>query len=129
MEELKNAIDEIIKQEIIKLVISNKMNADVQYYKITFVLKEDDVKQYYQIEKCTDKQVFHENIEIDILGKKVFEYVSANYKQVDAWSNTTTFELKISKKGKVHLGMKKSDNVKLVIRHIIKKKTTFLKRV
>ena len=113
MEELKNAIDKIIKQDIIKLVVSNKMNKDVPYNKITFVLKEDDVKQYYQIEKCTDKQVFHENIEIDILGEKVFEYVSSNYKQVDAWSNTTTFELKISKKGKVHLGMKKSDNVKL----------------
>jgi len=114
MEELKKAIDEIIEQDIIKLVISNKMNKDTQYNKITFVLKEDGAKQYYQIEKSTDKQVFHENIEIAVLGEKLLEYVSSNYKQVDAWSNTTTFELKISKKGKVHLGKKKSDNIKLV---------------
>ena len=85
MEELQNAIDEIVKQDIFKLVVSNKMNKDVEYNKITFVLKENDIKQYYQIEKNTDKQAFHENINIDILGEKLLEYVSSNYKQVDAW--------------------------------------------
>lgn len=107
MENLKNAINEIIQQEIIKLVVSNKVSNDVEFNKIIFVLKEDDVKQYYQIEKYTDKQIFHENISIDILEEKLFDTILSNYKQVDAWSNTTTFDLKISKKGKVHLGMKK----------------------
>ena len=113
MEQFKNAIDKIVEQDIIKLVISNKMNVDAKYYKIIFVLKEDGAKQYYQIEKYTDKQVFHENIDVDILREKLLEYVSTNYKQVDAWSSTATFELKISKKGKVHLGVKKSDNGQL----------------
>ena len=113
MEELKKAIHEIVCQDIIKLVISNKINKDIEYNKITFVLKEDNVKRYYQIEKYTDKQVFHENINIDILEEKLLDYVSDNYKQVDAWSNITTFDLKISKKGKVHLGTKQSDNCKL----------------
>ena len=113
MEELKSALDKIVEQDIIKLVISNKMNVDAKYYKIIFVLKEDGAKQYYQIEKYTDKQVFHENIDVDILKEKLLEYVPTNYKQVDAWSSTATFELKISKKGKVHLGVKKSDNGKL----------------
>ncbi len=113
MEDLKKAIDEIIEEEIIKLVISNKINKDVEYNKITFILKENNKKQYYQIEKYTDKQVFHENIDIDILKEKVIEYTKENYKQLSAWSNTTTFDLKISKKGKVFLGKKKSDNVKL----------------
>ena len=127
MEELKSAIDKIIKQDVIKLVISNRINVNAKYYKITFVLKEDDVKQYYQIEKSTEKQVFHENIDIDNLGEKVFEYVASNYKQIDAWSNTTTFELKISKKGKIHLGMKKSDNVKLANKEHNKEKNYILK--
>ena len=127
MEELKKAVDEIVKQDIIKLVVSNKANKNAEYHKITFVLKEDDVKQYYQIEKYTDKQVFHENIDIDILGEKLLEYVSSNYKQVDAWSNTTTFDLKISKKGKVHLGKKKSDNVKLANKEHNKEKNYILK--
>ena len=34
MEDLKKAIDEITEQEIIKLVISNKKNKDVEYNKI-----------------------------------------------------------------------------------------------
>ncbi|MGH4121899.1 MAG: class I SAM-dependent methyltransferase [Clostridium sp.] len=127
MNELKNAIHEIVQQDIIKLVVSNKMNVDVTYYKITFVLKKNDAKQYYQIEKSTDKQVFHENIDIDILEEKLLEYVSSNYKQIDAWSNTTTFELKISKKGKVHLGVKKSDNAKLTNKEHNKEKNYILK--
>ena len=44
MEELKKAIDEIIQEDIIKLVISNKMNKDVEYNKITFILKENNDK-------------------------------------------------------------------------------------
>ena len=74
---LKNVIDEIIQEDIIKLVISNKLNKEVEYYKITFVLKEDEIKQYYQIEKCTDKQVFHQNIDIEMLEKEVLEYVKS----------------------------------------------------
>ncbi|MCJ7691594.1 MAG: SAM-dependent methyltransferase, partial [Clostridiaceae bacterium] len=127
MEELKKAIDEIIQHDVIKLVISNKVSKDVKYNKITFVLKEDATKQYYQIEKCTDKQVFHENIDIDVLGEKLLEYISSEYKQVDAWSEITTFDLKISKKGKVHLGKKKSDNAKLTNKAHNKEKKYILK--
>ncbi|MBU3114574.1 class I SAM-dependent methyltransferase [Clostridium lacusfryxellense] len=114
MEDLKNAIHEIVQQELIKIVISNKLNKDIKFNKIIFILKEDGTKQYYQIEKYTDKQVFHENIDITFLEEKLLEYISDSYKQVDAWSNITTFELKVSKKGKVYLGTKKSDNQALV---------------
>ena len=127
MEELKKIIDEIVQQDIIKIVVSNKMNKDAQYNKITFAFKEDNEKKYYQIEKCTDKQVFHENIDIAMLGEKLLEYVSSNYKQVVAWSNITTFDLKISKKGKVHLGKKKSDNVTLASKGHNKEKNYILK--
>lgn len=127
MEELKKAIDDIMKENIIKLVISNKINKNAEYNKITFMFKENNNKQYYQIEKYTDKQVFHENIDVNILKEKVLEYVQSNYKQVSAWSNTTTFELKISKKGKLLLSKKKSDNTKLVNKDHNKEKNYILK--
>ena len=58
MEDLKNAIYEILKEEIIKIVISNKVNKEVEYNKINFLLKENSKgKKYYQIEKFTDKHV------------------------------------------------------------------------
>ncbi|AGX42796.1 class I SAM-dependent methyltransferase [Clostridium saccharobutylicum] len=127
MEDLRKAIDEIIKEDIIKLVISNKINKDVEYNKITFIYKENNNKKYYQIEKYTDKQVFHENIDVNLLEEKVLEYVSSSYKQISAWSNATNFDVKISKKGKVLLSKKKSDNVKLVNKSHNKEKNYILK--
>lgn len=127
MEELIKAIDEITQQEIIKLVISNKKNKNVEYNKINATLKESNKNQYYQIEKYTDKQVFHENIDKDELKEKIMEYIKEDYKQLAAWSESTTFDLKISKKGKVFLGKKKGDNAKLANKSHNKEKNYILK--
>ena len=126
MEDLKKAIKEIAEQEIIKIVISNKINKDIDYNKINFVLKEKDNKEYYQIEKFTDKQVFHENIEMSQLEDKILEFISS-YKQLSAWSITNNFDLKISKKGKVFLGKKKNDNSNLINKSHNKEKNYILK--
>lgn len=127
MEDLKSAISEITKEEIIKVVISNKINKDVKYKKIVFALKEKANKEYYQIEKYTDKQVFHENIEKGTLEEKVLECLENNYKQLTAWSDEATLDLKISKKGKILLNKKKSDNKKLVKKEHNKEKNYILK--
>ena len=127
MEDLIKAIDEITQDDIIKIVISNKINKDVEYNKITFVYKETNKKQYYQIEKYTDKQVFHENIDKTDLKNKVLEYLESKYKNLAAWSTNTTFDLKISKKGKVFLGKNKSDNAKFVNKGHNKEKNYILK--
>lgn len=42
MEELKKAIKEIIEDNVIKLVISNKTNKNFEYNKIVIYLKEND---------------------------------------------------------------------------------------
>lgn len=47
MEDLRKVIDEIIKEDIIKLVISNKINKDNEYNKIIFIYKENNNKKYY----------------------------------------------------------------------------------
>lgn len=127
MEDLINAINEITQDGIIKIVISNKMNKDIEYNKITFVYKETNKKQYYQIEKYTDKQVFHENIDKNDLKNKVLEYLESKYKNLAAWSTNTTFDLKISKKGKVFLSKKKSDNAKFINKGHNKEKNYILK--
>lgn len=127
MDELKKAVSEIIEEEIIKIVISNKMNKDVKYNKITFILKDNKGKQYYQIEKYTDKQVFHENIDVDILEEKLIEHLQGNYKQLSAWSSIHIFDLKMSKKGKVFLSKKESDNTKVANKSHNKEKNYILK--
>lgn len=127
MEELKKAIKEIIEDNVIKLVISNKTNKNFEYNKIVIYLKENNKRTYYQIEKYTDKQVFHENIDTDVLEERIIEYVEPNYKQISAWSNSTSFEVKISKKGKVLLSKKKSDNQKTLNKSHNKEKNYILK--
>ncbi|MBE6053239.1 MAG: SAM-dependent methyltransferase [Clostridium sartagoforme] len=128
MEDLIKAIKEITSEEIIKIVISNKLNKSVEYNKINVVLKVNSKgKKYYQIEKFTDKQVFHENIEFNNLEKELIKVVNNNYKQLSAWSNDKTFDLKISKKGKIFLGKKKSDNKSISNKSHNKEKNYILK--
>lgn len=127
MEELKKSINEITNDNIVKVVISNKLNKDVEYNKINIQLKEKNNKEYYQIEKYTDKQVFHENIEKNMLNEKMLEFINGNYKQVGAWSETNTYDLKISKKGKIFLGKKKSDNKNIVSKSHNREKNYILK--
>lgn len=127
MEELKKILDEMFKDDIIKVVISNKLNKDVKYNKITINLKETNKGKFYQIEKFTDKQVFHENIDVESINEKVCECITGAYKQLSAWSNNCTYDMKISKKGKVFLSKKKSDNVKIVKKGHNKEKNYILK--
>lgn len=127
MEDLIKAIDDITSEELVKIVISNKKNKEIQYNKINFALKENSKGEYYQIEKYTDKQVFHENIKKEDLKEKVLNYVKQDYKQLCAWSDSKTFEVKISKKGKVFLSKKNSDNSKIVNKSHNKEKNYILK--
>ena len=127
MEDIKKSVNEICDNKPLKIVISNKKNKDVKYNKIVILLKEKNKKEYYQIEKYTDKQVFHENIEIDMLNEKMINYMSEDYKQLSAWSENITYDMKISKKGKVFLGKKKSDNAKVANKGHNKEKNYILR--
>lgn len=127
MEELKRTLEEVFKSEIIKIVISNKVKKDEKYNKIAINLKENNKNKFYQIEKFTYKQVFHENIKINEISDKVSELIFGNYKQMTAWSNNEIFDLKISKKRKIFLGKKKNDNSKIVAKGHNKEKNYILK--
>ena len=142
MEELKKSIKEIVEQDIVKVVISNKKDKEEKYNKIVILLKENSKKKYYQIEKYTDKQVFHENIELNMLEEKILEFMESKYKQLSAWATDMNFKilssyinvesylsnfLKISKKNKVFLGKKKSNNSNIITKGHNKEKNYILK--
>ncbi|CUO01145.1 class I SAM-dependent methyltransferase [Clostridium disporicum] len=127
MNDLRKAICDMVSENIVKVVISNKMKSDVQYNKIVFLLKEKKGREYYQIERYTDKQVFHENIDKEKLEESLFENIESRYKQVNAWSENSTFDMKISKKGKVFLGKKSADNKKVANKSHNKEKNYILK--
>ena len=126
MDNLINAIDKIVEGQVFKIVISNKKDKENKYNKININFKESKNKKYYQVEKYTDKQVFHENIEIEDLRDYLLDYMENSYKQLVAWSENNTFDLKISKKGKVFLGKKNANNSNLINKDHNKKKNYIL---
>ena len=126
MDNLINAIHKIVEGQVFKIVISNKKDKENKYNKININFKESKNKKYYQVEKYTDKQVFHENIEIEDLRDYLLDYMENSYKQLAAWSENNTFDLKISKKGKVFLGKKNANNSNLINKDHNKKKNYIL---
>ena len=126
MDNLINAIDKIVEGQVFKIVVSNKKDKENKYNKININFKESKNKKYYQVEKYTDKQVFHENIEIEDLRDHLLDYMENSYKQLTAWSENNTFDLKISKKGKVFLGKKNDNNSNLINKDHNKKKNYIL---
>ena len=126
MDNLINAIDKIVEGQVFKIVISNKKDKENKYNKININFKESKNKKYYQVEKYTDKQVFHENIEPEDLRDHLLDYMENSYKQLAAWSENNTFDLKISKKGKVFLGKKNANNSNLINKDHNKKKNYIL---
>ena len=96
MEEMERYLDEMLTPALTKAVISNPKNKSEEYRKIVVNRK----KNGFQIEKYTEKQVFHENITAEQLGERCAALVGDRYQQVDAWDSEKQYTLLISKKGK-----------------------------
>jgi len=103
MKALTTYIMEVIANSPYKMVISSPIAKDAIYRKIVIMLKKD----YYQAEKYTQKQVFHENIDISSIGDYCTELLSGQYKELNAWDRKTKYNIKISKKGKTFFGKSK----------------------
>ena len=58
MEELKKSIKEIVEQEILKVVISNKKDKNEVFNKIVISLKENSKNKYYQCISLLDNIYF-----------------------------------------------------------------------
>ena len=65
MEELKQYLEEIAAEPLLKMVLSHPKSKSEPYRKIVIQRK----KSFFQIEKYTEKQVFHENVPFDALAE------------------------------------------------------------
>ncbi len=104
MENLVNIFQKILSDNPYKIVMSKSVNKE-EFKKIVISYKKD----YYQIEKFTDKQVFHENIKLDRLNDYLISIFNVSYMQLNAWSNSHEYNLRVSKKGKTFLGKTKNN--------------------
>ena len=97
--ELYTYLTQILSNPVHKMVLSHPKTKGEDYKKINISRKKD----YFQVEKYTDKQVFHENIKAEALVDKCMDLVDGHYLQVNAWAEDTEYALLISKKGKCTL--------------------------
>lgn len=117
MQQLEQLFQQILDNDVFKLIISKPKQKDNEYKKIVIEKKSD----YYQISKYTEKQVFHENVKADALASRCTELTFEHFLQVNAWTDTWEYYILISKKGNAALKRKKTQNVTIIAEHNRKK--------
>ncbi len=102
-----NDIAKIIEQQPDKIVLSNLANK-AHLYKKTVVQKialQGNVM--YQIERFTDKQAFHENVELRALRDIIFDCFPSIYMQMNIFGTEGQWDYKVTKKGKLLSNVRK----------------------
>lgn len=92
----ENYLHQIILDSPYKLILSNP-EPDAKFRKIDISAKDG----YFQAEKYTKKQVFHDNINPEDLEGYCSDYLSVDFKQLNAWNDSFAYTIRISKKGRV----------------------------
>lgn len=96
-------VEEILAARPYKIVISKPFSKAQANTKVNILLK----KGYYQVERYTKTQVFHENMAFSRASSCCIQYLSEEFLQMNAWSNQCEFSILISRKGKVSWKKKK----------------------
>ena len=114
MSDILNCFNSIFENDIIKLVISQPIDKDSEYKKITV----SRMPKFYQLAKFTQKQVFHENIAFEAIASRCAELCDG-FQQVFARSADKEIYVKISSKGKLSVKEKalKGETVSAVNEH------------
>lgn len=103
MNKLHSCFQTMIADALRKMIISKPRAKSETYRKIVIEQKQNN----YQISKYTEKQVFHENVNVDDLAARCAELTFGHYGQVNAWTDQLEYMLLISKTGDFTLKKKK----------------------
>lgn len=94
-----------------KLVLSNLTDKTHLYRKTVIqkiILKG---KAAYQIERFTDKQAFHENVDGHALTEVVLDSFPSIYSQLNIWRNGRQWNFKVTKKGKLLFNVQEQNSL------------------
>lgn len=106
MEELRNKIDQLAKQELQKIIISKPVEKSAEIRKIVIEQKKDD----YQAARYTEKQVFHDHIKREDLGSYLLTSLENSFLQLNAFDAEKEYILLLSKKGKMTFKSKRKES-------------------
>lgn len=94
-------IEETLKMLPNRIVLSNRTDNTYIYKKTVFQKMQLKGHTAYQIERFTDKQAFHENIEGNDLSKAVSECFPDIYSQLNIFGENGQWDFKMTKKSKL----------------------------
>lgn len=103
MSELQSFLDTIFGDNPSKIIIS-KPSKNAEYRKLCVLKKANG----YQLEKYTEKQVFHENLSVEKAVLRCADFFDEGYGQLNAWGADYEYVLSVTKKGKVLFNKKKA---------------------
>lgn len=98
-----------LTEGVFKAVASRGSGA---FRKIIINKKQDGGKSYFQAEKYTDKQVFHDNIPAGGLDPYLGALLDDGFRQLDCFAEGVCRTLRVSKKGKVTVSSARSGGVR-----------------
>ncbi len=104
MKDIISAIEIAFNSSVYKLILSNLVSNNNTYKKV-IVNKKDT---YYQMEKYTDTQVFHENLSFEEVRDFLISMLRNTYKQCNSWDDQFEYSVRLSNKGKVFFNKKSS---------------------
>ena len=94
---MQEQIHDILQSLPYKLILSKAKNCE--YRKVQILKKEKN----YQIEKYTQKQVLHENLDKEELEVYLLQELGTHFFRMNVWNAKVEYQMMISKKGKVHI--------------------------
>lgn len=101
---LRNIIEEnVANTSLIYAVFASPINkSENKYKKITVKPISSNDKVIYQLEKFTDKQAFHENLELSSIVDKILDLVEL-FKNINIFTVDADYQVLVSKKGDVRI--------------------------
>ena len=103
MNDLQETIQKIAAAEPTRIVMSIPARVDAPYARAAIRA----IETGYQVERFTEKQVFHENIPPERLEEVCLEMM-ADFRQLNAWAGEYELAMRVTKKGKVLYHRRKS---------------------
>lgn len=94
-------IRDVLESEPDRIVLSNRTDGNSLYKKVVYRKMVLKGRMVYQKECFTEKQVFHENIEVEALPESVLEQFSFVYLQMNVFLSDCQWDYKVTKKGKL----------------------------
>lgn len=98
---IEEYLQELSGERPYRVILSAPTDKNAEFHKIELRMVEGKRGMQYQIEKFTQKQAFHINIEETDLFNTLQTYFGISYMQCAAWTQSWEYQAKVTKKGRL----------------------------